>query len=121
MTFLSVGLGGAVGSMARYGLGVLSVKWNIPLMTFMINITGAIVMGFIVGITMTRKDISSNTILFFKVGLCGGFTTFSALSLEVLNMLENNHILAGVTYALASMVTCVIGVWIGIWMGRKIA
>lgn len=113
MNFLAVGLGGALGAMARYGLGTIPLKGGLPFMTFFINLTGAILIGFIVGLMMTKKDISPNVILFVKVGLCGGYTTFSTFSLEVLNMFDDNHPVLAVTYAVVSVITCVLGVWIG--------
>ena len=76
-----VGLGGALGSMLRYTISLIPYKYTFPLLTLVINICGAILIGYITGITI-RKDISVNSVLFFKTGLCGGFTTFSTFSLE---------------------------------------
>lgn len=117
MNYLMVALGGAVGASLRYSLGLISIKDNFPYMTFIINVLGAIVMGFFVGITMSKEDVNPNTVLFVKVGLCGGFTTFSTFSLELFNMIEDNHIVIGFLYATLSVVTCVAGIWIG----RKLA
>lgn len=113
MNFLAVGFGGAIGAMARYGLGTIPLKGGFPFMTFFINLTGAVIIGFFVGLMMTKKDISPNLVLFVKVGLCGGYTTFSTFSLEVLNMFEDHHPIMAVLYAVISVVTCVFGVWIG--------
>ncbi|MDD4376862.1 MAG: fluoride efflux transporter CrcB [Eubacteriales bacterium] len=117
MGYISVGIGGALGAIIRYALGTISLKMDFPLVTFLINLVGAVLIGFFVGIMMTRKDIPENAVLFLKVGFCGGFTTFSTFSLEVLNLIESNHIFTGIIYGMASVITCVIGVWIG----RKIA
>lgn len=112
-----VALGGAIGASLRYGLGLISIKGDFPYMTFVINVIGAVVIGFFTGVAMSRDDISPNTVLFIKVGLCGGFTTFSTFSLEIFNMFEDNHVIIGTFYAVTSVVTCVLGIWIG----RKLA
>lgn len=111
--FLIVGLGGAIGAMSRYGLGTIAIKMDFPLTTFLINFVGAVIIGLFAGLTMSRDDISPNTALFVKVGICGGFTTFSGFSLEVMNMFEDNHAILAIVYAIVSVVTCVIGVWLG--------
>ena len=117
MNFLAVGIGGALGAMARYGLGTIPLRGGFPYMTFLINLSGAVIIGFFVGLMMTRKEMNPNLILFVKVGVCGGFTTFSTFSLEVLNMFEDHHPVIASAYAVVSVITCVLGVWIG----RKLA
>lgn len=106
-------LGGAVGASARYGLGLLPVKTAFPVVTFLINLAGAVLIGFAAGIVMSREETNPNLVTFVKVGVCGGFTTFSTFSLELLNLLENDHPVIGIFYAAASVCTCVIGVWAG--------
>ena len=77
MNFLYVGLGGALGAISRYAISLIPVKTQFPILTLVTNIIGAIIIGFIVGVASSRKDISPNTLLFWKTGVCGGFTTFS--------------------------------------------
>lgn len=113
MQFLVVGLGGAVGAILRYALGLIPIHYTFPFMTFFINFSGAVIIGLVTGFAMSRNEISNNQILFLKVGFCGGYTTFSSFSLEVLNLIENDHIGLGLLYAAASVMTCVIGVYIG--------
>ena len=113
MNYLVVALGGALGASVRYGLGNISIKDNFPYMTFVINVAGAVLIGLVVGLMMSKEDMNPYLILFAKVGVCGGFTTFSTFSLEVFDMLEDNHIFLGIVYAVASVVTCVAGVWLG--------
>ena len=113
INFLTVGLGGAIGAMCRYGLGLVSIKSNFPFMTLIINFTGALLIGFFVGLMMTKKDMDPKWVMFVKIGICGGYTTFSSLSLEVLDMFDDNHPFIAVAYAAVSVVSCVLGVWAG--------
>ncbi len=102
-----------MGASARYGLGLLPVKTVFPMMTFLINLAGAVLIGFVAGVAASREEINPDLVTFVKVGVCGGFTTFSTFSLELFNLLENDHPVTGILYAAASVCTCVIGVWAG--------
>lgn len=118
--YLYAGIGGALGAMLRYGLSTITVKMNFPIMTFITNLVGAILIGFIVGIAANR-DISGNLLLLLKTGFCGGFTTFSTFSLETLNLLEQKDYAVGAAYAVLSLICCVAGVWIGRRLAEVIA
>ena len=79
MSFLAVAFGGAIGAMARYAISLIPVKSTFPLLTFITNILGAILIGFVVGIA-SQRDVSDNTMLFLKTGVCGGnFASFEVL------------------------------------------
>ncbi|XME04532.1 fluoride efflux transporter CrcB (plasmid) [Lachnospiraceae bacterium C1.1] len=117
MNFLFVALGGAVGAMGRYSISLLPVKTEFPFLTFITNIIGAILIGFVVGISANNEKVSANTVLFWKTGVCGGFTTFSTFSLEAFNLLENKHYAVGGLYIFLSCLCCILGVL----CGRKIA
>ena len=117
MGFIFVALGGALGAMARYAMSLIPVKSEFPVMTLITNILGAVLIGFIVGLTSNREDISKNTVLFWKTGVCGGFTTFSTFSLEAFNMLDNKQYLAGSLYIILSCGCCILG----ILCGKKLA
>lgn len=117
--FLAVGLGGALGAMGRYGISLLPLKSAFPFLTLLTNVLGALVIGFVVGVT-ADNTASPNTVLFWKTGVCGGFTTFSTFSLETLRLFESSQTASGLLYAGASMVLCVLGVHIGELMGRAL-
>jgi CrcB protein len=66
MNFLFVALGGALGAVARYAISLIPVKTDFPILTLITNILGAILIGFVVGITSNRESVSDNTILFLE-------------------------------------------------------
>lgn len=117
MNILLVALGGAIGSVFRYILGLIVIKINFPLNTLLINILGAIFIGIIVGLSESKNIVSDNYKLFLQVGFCGGFTTFSTFSLESINLIEKENYLLAVLYIIFSVIFCLIGVIIG----KKIA
>ena len=113
MSFLFVALGGAVGAMARYAISLIPVKTGFPILTLITNIVGAILIGFIVGFTSNKDNISENTVLFWKTGVCGGFTTFSTFSLEAFNLLDNKQYTLGGLYIVLSVTCCILGILCG--------
>ena len=81
MGFLWVALGGAVGAMGRYAISLIPTKATFPFLTLVTNIIGAILIGFVVGVVSTGEDVSQNSILFWKTGICGGVSNFFPFSL----------------------------------------
>ena len=119
MGFLFVGLGGAVGAMLRYAISLIPYKGGFPLLTFVTNILGALLIGFIVGYA-SKRNVSDSLMLFLKTGLCGGFTTFSTFSLEAYNLFVSESKILAVCYAVLSAVCCIIGVWLGITLSTAV-
>ena len=113
MSFVFVALGGALGAVTRYAISLISVKTQFPILTLVTNILGAILIGFIVGITDKKADVSPNTVLFWKTGVCGGFTTFSTFSLEANKLFENKACALRGVYVILSVCCCVFGIFIG--------
>jgi CrcB protein len=123
MATLLVAIGGALGSVARYWLGIAVVARTGPAFpwgTLLINVIG----GFVIGLAATgmmasgRVPMSSGTRLFVMVGFCGGFTTFSAYSLQTLELFEAGAIGAALLYAAGSVVLCFLAVAAGASLGR---
>jgi CrcB protein len=113
MNILFVALGGALGAVARYAISLIPVKTQFPVLTLVTNILGAILIGFIVGLTDKKGNVSPNTVLFWKTGVCGGFTTFSTFSLEAYDLFEKKAYLLGGAYVTLSVTCCIFGILLG--------
>ena len=117
---LCVGLGGFIGSVGRYLLGLVPVEGDFPLMTFAVNFAGAVLIGAVFEAATEGSGLPDNAVLFLKTGVCGGFTTFSAFSLETLALLERGKYATGALYACGSVLACLAGVVIGRLAGRGV-
>jgi CrcB protein len=113
---VAVAAGGAIGSVLRYLISFVPCKTDFPLATLIVNLLGAVAIGFIA--SYGTQKISGSTVLFFKTGMCGGFTTFSTFSLECFGLFESGKTLLGAVYLLISVLGCLIGVWAGTALGK---
>ena len=116
---LVVAVGGGLGAAMRYIIGqIIPVHpTGFPTATFLINITGAFIIGFISGLSL-KHNISNELKLFLTTGVCGGFTTFSTFSLETATLFSNGKMLLASGYAITSVLLCVLGVSLGIITGK---
>ncbi len=122
---LLVAAGGALGSMARYGLGAAALRlapgasW--PVGTFTANLIGGLLMGLLAGWLALKSGAEGETIrLFAAVGVLGGFTTFSAFSLETATMIERRDWGLAAAYALSSAALAILAVFVGLWLARRL-
>lgn len=120
MNVLMVALGGALGAVCRYGISRLPFEAEFPIATFITNLVGAFVIGFIVGVS-EKNNVSERLVLFVKTGFCGGFTTFSTFSLETMTLLSDGKYLTGGAYISLSLILCIVGVALGQLSAKKIA
>ena len=120
--FLLVGIGGAIGSMARYGGGVLAGRlWpmSFPLATMLVNISGSLIMGLFIGfLARTTPAWQADARLFFAVGVLGGFTTLSSFSLDTFTLIERGEIGQATIYVLGSIVVSVLALFVGLLIMR---
>jgi fluoride exporter len=117
--WIMAALGGAIGASARYGASEALraagyVSW--PWATFAVNAVGGLLMGMLVGVL--AKGNNEALRVFAGVGILGGFTTFSAFSLETTRMIEAGDLLGAMVYAVVSVVVCVMAVMFGDWLAR---
>jgi CrcB protein len=118
--YFVIGLGGALGSMLRFGLGswvdatVSKAGQLFPWGTIVVNITGCFVIGFIAGISFgDRALISPLARSFIMIGILGGYTTFSSFSLQTLTLAQNNQWSGAAANVTISLVLCLVGTWLG--------
>ncbi len=115
---LWIALGGALGSVARYWVGIVVAElagFTFPWGTLLINIAGSFVIGYFGYLTMPdgARPASEEMRLFVMVGICGGFTTFSAFSLQMVDMLRVGQVAPACAYVVASVVLCLLGTALG--------
>jgi len=111
--FLLVGLGGAVGSMLRYGVTLLAGQKPFPVGTLLVNIIGSFVIGLLLALSLKGGHFSNNTKLFMATGVCGGFTTFSAFSGENIQLLQQGKYWLSLVYIVASITAGIIAAFAG--------
>ena len=120
---LVIAVGGALGALSRYALGVwISNKWDqgFPLHTFLINITGAFLLGFLHILFIERLNVNPLWRLGIGVGFLGAFTTFSTFGYEVIALLEGGSFMTAGLYTLLSIVVGFTGVALGVGLARLI-
>lgn len=110
--FFIVAAGGALGACGRYAISLLPVKTAFPILTLCTNVIGAVLIGFVTGLFL-QNGAGKAWLTFWKTGVCGGFTTFSAFSLEAVYLFEGGHAALGVLYVVLSTALCLLGVLLG--------
>jgi CrcB protein len=114
MSVFLVGLGGALGSVLRYWIGLAMNTPGFPWGTLGVNILGSGVIGVLAGL-----GISGNFRLFLVTGVLGGFTTFSSYSLEAVMMIERRDYALAAAYVVGSVVLTVVALFIGLMVARR--
>ena len=117
---LLVMLGGALGAGARHLAGLAGLRWlgpGFPWATLFVNLLGSLLIGLLAG-WLLRAGGSEQARLFLGVGILGGFTTFSAFSLELGLMLQRGELAPAAAYVLASVVGGVLLLFAGLWLMR---
>ena len=124
LNLLLVMTGGAIGAGLRYGVGraaAAGVGADFPWGTLAVNLLGGLAMGGLAAAAVNSGKVNEPLLLFLGVGLLGGFTTFSAFSLETAQMIERGALGTAAAYSLASVAGSVAMLFAGLWIGRAAA
>jgi CrcB protein len=124
MTYLIVFLGGGLGAALRHGINIGVARWlgtAFPYGTFFINVTGSLVMGLVAAYFAFKGGISQHLRLFLTTGILGGYTTFSAFSLDTALLYERGELGLAAVYVLASVLLSIAGLFAGFWIVRSFA
>jgi CrcB protein len=120
---LLVALGGALGSVLRYGVNVMAgrlIGTGFPWGTMTVNIVGSFVMGALIAAMALRWQVSQETRAFLTTGILGGFTTFSAFSLDAALLTERGDLGGAVIYVAGSVGLSLIAIFAGLWLMRTL-
>ncbi len=120
---LYAALGGAIGASLRYGVNVTSMKLfgaNFPWGTMFVNIVGSFAMGVLIAVMAQAWNTSQEMRIFLTTGVLGGFTTFSAFSLDFAALWERKEHALAMAYAGGSVVLSLMAIFAGLWLARTV-
>jgi CrcB protein len=120
-TPIAISLGAIPGALCRYYLTLSLTSWlgnKFPFGTFLINVTGSLLMGFFVTLTLERAISSPDLRLIVAVGFLGSYTTFSTYALDTSLLLSSGNYISGLYYGLGSALLGLIGLQFGSWLAR---
>jgi CrcB protein len=123
LQLIAIAVGGAFGSVARYGVS-MSVYGllgrGFPYGTLVVNVLGSFAMGLLTVLLLDRAAVGPEARAAVLIGFLGGFTTFSAFSIETLSLLQDAKWLAAGINAIGSVSACLGATWLGLWLGRQL-
>lgn len=117
-----VAIGGAVGASLRHLVNLAALRVvgaGFPWGTFAVNVVGSLAMGVFIELLARRFNASNELRLFVATGILGGFTTFSAFSLDFAVLWQRGEILPAFGYALGSVIISIIALFLGLWLARS--
>ena len=123
LSFLWVALGGAIGSALRFGVNLAAPRLlgnEFPWATFTVNIVGSFLMGLFAAVLAEKFADQPDLRLFLTTGVLGGFTTFSAFSLDIFGLMQRGENSLALVYALASVVLSILAVFGGFMVSRAL-
>jgi CrcB protein len=123
-SYLVVFLGAGIGGALRHGVNVAALRLlgpGFPHGTMTVNVVGSTAIGLLAGWFAHRADPGQTWRLFLTTGILGGFTTFSAFSLDVALLFQRGQIGLASVYVLASIALAILGLFAGLWLIRSIA
>jgi CrcB protein len=122
LTWVLVALGGAIGSLLRFSVGRFSSSYfgTTLLGTLAVNVTGSFALGFLLGLTWDKPPLPYHLRNFLAVGLLGGYTTFSTLTVESLQLLDSGSFSRAAINILSNMIIGLLAAYLGILLGKTI-
>jgi CrcB protein len=128
MAYLAVGVGSALGGMGRFWIaGLIGQRYGdvFPWGTILVNVTGSLAIGVLAALAGADGRLSPKfsplAAQFFMVGICGGYTTFSAFSLQTLRLIQAGSWPQAGANVVLSVVACVVAVWVGYLLGHMVS
>jgi CrcB protein len=121
LNILLAAMGGAIGSVLRYLVGVFSVRWfgpSFPWGTLTVNVVGSFVIGLMVEVIARRFNASAEMRVFIVTGIIGGFTTWSSFTLDTMVLFGRGATFAAAAYVIGSLVISFAAVFAGLALGR---
>lgn len=118
-----VAFGGALGASLRHLANLAAERLfggAFPWGTLLINVVGSLAMGLVVGYLVRKIGVSNEIKLFVATGILGGFTTFSAFSLDFVTLWERGSAVSALGYAFASVICAILALFLGLWLARNI-
>ena len=123
MSYVLVFLGGGLGAMLRHGVNMTAPRFlgsGFPWSTFLVNISGSLIMGLVAGWFAFRGDAPQAWRLFLTTGILGGYTTFSAFSLDAALLYERGDVGLAAAYGVGSVALSIAGLFAGFWIVRSL-
>lgn len=123
LKILSIAIGGSLGAIARYLINIsplAAVFGKFPLPTFVINIVGSFLIGFLMIVFADKIEVNENIRMAVIVGFLGAFTTFSTFEMEVYGLVRERELLTGFLYLFLSVLVGFVGVVAGVALGRRV-
>lgn len=120
-SWLWVFVGAGLGGVLRHGGGILAIRWlpaGYPFGTLLVNLVGSFLMGVVAGLLPLKGGTVPELRIFLATGLLGGFTTFSAFSLDTVALVERGAAGGALSYVLLSVLGSVGGAFAGLWLIR---
>ena len=119
---LIVAAGGAIGAVCRFLIGKLPIGSSdgFPIMTFIVNILGCFLIGLVAALALKQFSDSPRLVLFLKVGICGGFTTFSSFALETGGLIEKGSYITAASYVILSVTVGVAALFAAQFLADKV-
>ena len=115
-------IGGGLGAASRHWVGHVALRQfgtGFPAGTLIVNVVGSLFMGLLIGWLARRGTVSNELRLFLATGFLGGFTTFSAFSLDFASLWDRGETISAFSYAMASVIVSIFAVFAGLWLMRS--